>query len=245
MRLLRSAANSSRILHSHHPGSTSSSLAPLLAAYRLDRAYQRAVFSSLKSTSPPHYSTMSSAGANKPRAGPLPNDAKSGPKGEAMTPIPSASLIVLCPPASTSKSSEGKSTSSDGGSAGGSSGLATLMLQRSARMGSSFRSAVVFPGGALDLADQDAVTEASGTESAPEGEAARMAALQICSLRETFEETGLLLLPSERASKEQGGEEIPWSRAVGHREAGLSVEEWREWREKVSMPDTTGERDEF
>jgi 8-oxo-dGTP pyrophosphatase MutT (NUDIX family) len=111
-------------------------------------------------------------------------------------------------------------------------------------MGSSFRSAVVFPGGALDLADQDAVMDSSGMESAPEGEAARMAALQICSLRETFEETGLLLLPSQRARQEQGGEEIPWSRAVGHREAGLSVEEWREWREKVSIPDTTDDRNE-
>ncbi|PWN21826.1 hypothetical protein BCV69DRAFT_311539 [Microstroma glucosiphilum] len=180
---------------------------------------------------------MSSSRGNKPRAGPLPNDAKSGPKGEAMTPIPSASLIVLCPPTSTSESSEGNS-SSNGGSSGGSSGLTTLMLQRSARMGSSFRSAVVFPGGALDLADQDAVTDSRGTETLEE-EATRMAALQICSLRETFEETGLLLLPSERGRKEGGGEEIPWSRAVGHREAGLSVEEWRDWREKVHQDAST------
>lgn len=102
-------------------------------------------------------------------------------------------------------------------------------------MGSSFRSAVVFPGGALDLADQDAVMDSNGTGSS-EGEAAHMAALQMCSLRETFEETGLLLLPSERAKEEGGGEEIPWSRAVGHREAGLSVEEWRDWRERVRLP---------
>ncbi|PWN27852.1 hypothetical protein BDZ90DRAFT_210966, partial [Jaminaea rosea] len=142
-----------------------------------------------------------------------PNDAKSGPKGEPMTPILSASLVVLTPTPASSLS------------------VSTLMLQRSARAGSSFRSAVVFPGGALDLADEAAVgcpTEVSDQDDVA-GKAEYRRALQLCALRETFEETGLLLLPSDRQSA--GG--VPFSRAVGAKEAGLSPKEWAKKRDEV------------
>ncbi|CAO1614797.1 unnamed protein product [Sympodiomycopsis kandeliae] len=151
-------------------------------------------------------------------SGPRPNDSKSGPEGEPMTPILSASLIVLVPTASSSSSSPGRS-------------ISTMMLQRSARMGSSFRSAVVFPGGALDLADEATVGCATEVSSQDDmSNEVYVQALKLCALRETFEETGLLLLPSDRGQTSQG---IPWSRAVGHKEAGLTSEEWSSWRDKV------------
>lgn len=102
-------------------------------------------------------------------------------------------------------------------------------------MGSSFRSAVVFPGGALDLADEAVVgcpTDVSSQDDM--GNEKYSMALRLCALRETFEETGLLLLPSER--KDEG---VPWSRAVGHKEAGLSSTEWADWREKASATKLT------
>lgn len=128
-----------------------------------------------------------------------------------MTPILSASLVVLLPSSSASSS------------------ISTMMLQRSARMGSSFRSAVVFPGGALDLADEAFMgcpTEESSRDDLSNERYAQ--SLRLCALRETFEETGLLLLPSGR--KDDG---VPWSRAVGHKEAGLSLDDWAKWRDEV------------
>lgn len=129
-----------------------------------------------------------------------------------MTPILSASLIVLCP---------SQQEPSD---------LATLMLQRSARMGSSFRSAVVFPGGALDLADEAAVgCSTSEAEKDNVQDAAYMRALQLCSLRETFEETGLLLM----ASSKRGAESVPYSKAIGAKESGMTAKEWAQKRDEV------------
>lgn len=159
-----------------------------------------------------------------PLSGPTgtrPNDAKTGPKGEPMDPIPSASLVVLCPVS---------------GSSSGSIKYATLMLQRSARDGSSFRSAVVFPGGALDLADEDAVQKMAQGNSSPctsgdadqsqEQSEAYFHSLRLCALRETFEETGLLLIPA-RDSKEQK------SRAIGPSEAGIEPKEWKRLRDEI------------
>lgn len=156
---------------------------------------------------------------SKPRGQQRPSDHKTGTKGEPMTPLPSATLIVLCP----------RSTREPDG------GLQydTLMVQRSARDGSSFRSAVVFPGGALDLVDEAEVeavlqstTPGTGADAAKER---YMLALKLCALRETFEETGLLLLPS--ATPSASG--LPTSRAVGHQEAGMSAEEWSHARNDV------------
>ena len=108
------------------------------------------------------------------------------------------------------------------------------MLFRSARVGSSFRSAVVFPGGALDrndeysvgcpaqVSDQDDVTNEQYVE-----------ALKLCALRETFEETGLVLLPSQRATGNKG---VPWSKAVGAKDVGMSEQEWKRYRDLVSLP---------
>lgn len=113
------------------------------------------------------------------------------------------------------------------------------MLQRSARDGSSFRSAVVFPGGALDLADEDAVQRMAqgdlslctnqGTSSAADAtEAAYVHSLRLCALRETFEETGLLLLPAKQDSPHSNK-----SRAVGPAEAGIEASEWKKLRDEI------------
>lgn len=136
-----------------------------------------------------------------------------------MTPIPSATLIVLCP----------RSVKNDHGSLE----YDTLMVQRSARDGSSFRSAVVFPGGALDPEDEAAMDAALGTASSSsvpsQGREGYMLALKLCALRETFEETGLLLLPS--ATSTNNG--LALCRAVGHQEAGFSAQDWNTARNDV------------
>jgi nucleoside diphosphate-linked moiety X motif protein 19 len=160
--------------------------------------------------------------------GPPPNDAKTGPKGKPMAPIPSASLVVLCPVGSSSASSSNSGTSS--------TRYATLMLQRSARDGSSFRSAVVFPGGALDLADEDAVQKSAQGNLSPctnqeesdrdASEAAYVHSLRLCALRETFEETGLLLLPTQDSGSNK-------SRAIGPKEAGIEAIEWKRLRDEI------------
>lgn len=145
-------------------------------------------------------------------------DHKTGAKGEPMTPIPSATLIVLCP--RSLKDAQG-STQYD-----------TLMVQRSARDGSSFRSAVVFPGGALDPEDETAIDSALSTSSktvASQGKQGYMQALKLCALRETFEETGLLLLPSSHALRNG----LAFCRAVGHQEAGISAKDWNTARNDV------------
>lgn len=120
-----------------------------------------------------------------------------GADGTPMTPIPSATLVVLSPLSCTRGAYK------------------TLLVQRSSRIGSSFRDAVVFPGGALDAADS-AACGARGEE-----------ALRLCALRETFEEVGLLLVPSANKGRMS-------SRAVGAREAGMTNEEWADMRKKVS-----------
>uniref|UniRef100_V5EIS1 Nudix hydrolase domain-containing protein n=2 Tax=Kalmanozyma brasiliensis (strain GHG001) TaxID=1365824 RepID=V5EIS1_KALBG len=56
-----------------------------------------------------------------------------------------------------------------------------------------------------------------------------MHSLKLCALRETFEETGLLLLPSPSPSPSG----LPTSRAVGHEEAGMSADEWANARNDV------------
>lgn len=132
------------------------------------------------------------------------NDAKTGPKGEPMTPIPSASLVILCPLG-----------------AGNRQEYATLMVQRSAQ-GSSFRSAMVFPGGLLDQADEYAVKRSSKKYDDLQEYGV---SLQLCALRETFEESGVLLVPS--FDKPQ------CSRAVGPNEIGMSGEEWMSMRKQV------------
>lgn len=139
-----------------------------------------------------------------------------------MTPLPSASLVILCP--RSAKKSAGKLE------------YDTLMVQRSARDGSSFRSAVVFPGGMLDLVDEADVeaalastTAASKASSATTDVEKYMQSLRLCALRETFEETGLLLLPSSTPSPSG----LATSRAVGHEEAGMSAEEWAHARDDV------------
>jgi len=63
-------------------------------------------------------------------------------------------------------------------------------------------------------------------------------------LRETFEETGLLLIPSLRGDakgmngKKEVGEKENWGlpvcRAVGAKESGIEKEEWARIREEVS-----------
>ncbi|SNX85753.1 uncharacterized protein MEPE_04462 [Melanopsichium pennsylvanicum] len=150
---------------------------------------------------------------SKPRGVQRESDHKTGPKGEPMTPLPSATLIVLCP--RSSKDPKGQLQ------------YDTLMVQRSARDGSSFRSAVVFPGGALDLVDE-ADVKAALTPSSTDLER-YMYSLKLCALRETFEETGLLLLPSPTASLCG----LPTSRAVGHQEAGMSAQDWAHARNDV------------
>ncbi|PWN33504.1 uncharacterized protein FA14DRAFT_123516 [Meira miltonrushii] len=133
------------------------------------------------------------------------NDAKTGPKGEPMTPIPSASLIILCPISNTQ------------------SEYATLMVQRKAT--GSFRSATVFPGGLLDQADIHAVSQTNKSSSGKNDE--YLESLRLCALRETFEETGLLLVPAESGSSSN------FSRAVGPSEAGMSSDEWTQLRKSV------------
>ncbi|PWY97210.1 hypothetical protein BCV70DRAFT_203046 [Testicularia cyperi] len=159
---------------------------------------------------------------SKPRGKQRETDHKTGPKGEPMTPIPSATLIVLCP--RSAKDGQGRLE------------YDTLMVQRSARDGSSFRSAVVFPGGALDIQDEAAIDAALSNSSSATSEVppsmqreGYMRALKLCALRETFEETGLLLLPSP--NKCENG--LPYSRAVGHEEANISADEWTKARNDV------------
>ncbi|CDS01142.1 hypothetical protein [Sporisorium scitamineum] len=168
--------------------------------------------------------SQESASAWKPsksRGAQRASDHKTGPKGEPMTPLPSATLIVLCPRSTKEKD--------------GHLQYDTLMVQRSARDGSSFRSAVVFPGGALDLVDEAEVETALSSKS-PSSAGSKsdemgkyMLSLKLCALRETFEETGLLLLPSSAPSPCG----LPTSRAVGHQEAGMSAEEWAYARNDV------------
>lgn len=120
------------------------------------------------------------------------------------------------------------------------------MLQRTARDGSSFKSAVVFPGGALDLADEtpflssgnrkltaEDIVKAPPLTMERDGER-YMKALKLCALRETFEELGLLLVPSsEKGAGAKPGQGPPRCRAVGHKAAGMSSEEWAHIREEV------------
>ena len=73
---------------------------------------------------------------SKPRGAQRESDHKTGAKGEPMTPLPSATLVVLCPRSAKK--------------AGGELQYDTVMSQRSARDGLSFRSAVIFPGGTPD-----------------------------------------------------------------------------------------------
>lgn len=141
--------------------------------------------------------------------GVIANDAKSGPKGEPMTPIPSASLIILCPISSKDQ----KATKSE---------YSTLMVQRKAT--GSFRSATVFPGGLLDQADVFAISQSNQSSSFQKNDE-YLHSLRLCALRETFEETGLLLVPDESNSFA--------SRAVGPSEAGLSSDEWTKLRKDV------------
>ncbi|KAJ3185233.1 hypothetical protein HDU85_001283 [Gaertneriomyces sp. JEL0708] len=137
-----------------------------------------------------------------------------------MTPIPSASLIVLCPRTSKNGPNGHLELVHD-----------TLMVQRSARDGSSFRSAVVFPGGALDVVDEEIVRNFCTTTGRQMTEQEMLLlALKICSLRETFEETGLLLVPSQKTTLSNG---LGWSRAVGPTETGITSEEWQDVRERV------------
>ncbi|CBQ68598.1 conserved hypothetical protein [Sporisorium reilianum SRZ2] len=154
---------------------------------------------------------------SKPRGAQRASDHKTGPKGEPMTPLPSATLVVLCPRSSREQHAQLQ--------------YDTLMVQRSARDGSSFRSAVVFPGGALDVVDEAEVEAAlsSCAENKSSEMEKYMLALKLCALRETFEETGLLLLPS--STRSACG--LPTSRAVGHQEAGLSAQEWAYARNDV------------
>lgn len=160
---------------------------------------------------------MSSSTLSGP-VGVVPNDAKSGAKGEPMTPIPSATLVILCPISGA--------TGKDGATE-----YATLMVRRKAT--GSFRSAEVFPGGLLDLADMHAVQQAKGGDG---GQSSTLPAkqaelylesLRLCALRETFEETGLLLIPAE------GTEGTLHSRAVGPSEVGMTTEEWTAARKSV------------
>ncbi|KAE8198489.1 hypothetical protein CF336_g1662 [Tilletia laevis] len=170
------------------------------------------------------------------RSGNRPSDHKTGQPGTPMTPVPSASLVVLCPITLP------PSSSSPGQSQGKKVEYTTLMLERSARVGSSFRSAVVFPGGQLDLADEAPFTAAQGEGGEQAGVALLemdvrneryMAALRLCAVRETFEETGLLLVPSSAAGTKVAGGEMPLSRAVGYEEAGMGKDEWLTIREQV------------
>lgn len=123
-----------------------------------------------------------------------------------------------------------------------------------------------FSGGALDLADEEATqaqpksttSSSAASLSAPDLATAgvtstnsssssagsgltpdELLALQLCALRETFEETGLLLVPL--ANEAQGGQHgatdaAPRSRAIGHKEAGMSAQEWAKIRDEVSWP---------
>lgn len=63
-------------------------------------------------------------------------------------------------------------------------------------------------------------------------------ALKLCSLRETFEETGLLLIPSQKSDASKGTDDESWDlprcRAVGWKESGIEKEEWARIREEVS-----------
>ncbi|KIS67928.1 uncharacterized protein UMAG_03979 [Mycosarcoma maydis] len=158
---------------------------------------------------------------SKPRGVQRASDHKTGPKGEPMTPLPSATLIVLCPRSAKKKDAHLQ--------------YDTLMVQRSARDGSSFRSAVVFPGGALDVVDEAQVESALSSSAASSARSESdemekyMQSLKLCALRETFEETGLLLLPSSKSSACG----LPTSRAVGHQDAGMSAEEWAHARNDV------------
>lgn len=141
-----------------------------------------------------------------------------------MTPIPSATIVVLCP--RSAKQGEQRIQ------------YDTLMVQRSARDGSSFRSAVVFPGGALDLADEEAIDAAyasaqsasASSEPASKSVEGYLLSLKLCALREAFEETGLLLLPSTQRQSAGGP---PICRAIGPKEANFSADEWNSIREEV------------
>ena len=199
---------------------------PSLLAVRAAALGRQTTLSSTRASSPlprrPPPRTLATMPAVRSGShGPRPNDAKTGKKGEPMAPIPSASLVVLCPVSGSSR--------------GGGTRYATLMVQRSARDGSSFRSAVVFPGGALDMADEDAVRQmASQGDLSPctnqsmeaGADAAYMHSLRLCALRETFEETGLLLLPAQGAPTAK-------SRAIGPGEAGIEPQEWARIRNEI------------
>ncbi|KAK0545982.1 hypothetical protein OC845_004837 [Tilletia horrida] len=183
--------------------------------------------------------SASSSAAAARISGNRPSDHKTGPVGEPMTPVPSASLVVLCPLDSSSSGSASSSTTTT------TTTYTTLMLERSARIGSSFRSAVVFPGGQLDLADEAPYLDRSSNallECGSKGdkmlemdirdEEGYMNALKLCALRETFEEAGLLLMPSAATGAGDAGG-MPLSRAVGYEEAGMKKEEWFAIREQV------------
>ncbi|CEH14286.1 Predicted hydrolase RP2 (NUDIX/MutT superfamily) [Ceraceosorus bombacis] len=145
-----------------------------------------------------------------------------GEIGLPMTPRLSSTLVILAPSRSSGSTSSWEAP-----------WMRTLMVQRSSRKGSSFRSAVVFPGGVVDDADFETAgiaCEAKTYNDEKEKKAdVKELAIRIAAVRETFEETGLLLVPSRAEARGS----IPRCRAVGAGEAGMSVEEWTAMRDKV------------
>ena len=124
-------------------------------------------------------------------------------------------------------------------------GVEVFLLERAAEM--AFAAGMsVFPGGGLDAADQEALAEGLVDADAAE-DAARSwdtapdaaAALIACAVRETYEETGVLLggaAPPAAGTRERlVAREIGLREVVGHVDAA-ALRPWARWVTPEGMP---------
>ncbi|KAM0749258.1 hypothetical protein T439DRAFT_381637 [Meredithblackwellia eburnea MCA 4105] len=123
-------------------------------------------------------------------------------------PSPSASVVLIAP-------TQPGTTTPDGYN------YRSLLLQRHAKS-STFVSAHVFPGGNLDAADKDSAWKSLYSSSTVVDSSDL--ALRLCAVRETFEESGVLLVEDDEDSSGKKGHEV-W--------ASVPEQERKQWRDKV------------
>jgi 8-oxo-dGTP pyrophosphatase MutT (NUDIX family) len=124
-------------------------------------------------------------------------------------------------------------------------GVEVFLLERAAGM--AFAAGMsVFPGGGLDAADREALAEGlvdaeAAEDAARSGDTApdAAAALVACAVRETYEETGVLLggaaPPAAGARERLVAREIGLREVVGHVDAA-ALRPWARWVTPEGMP---------